>query len=379
MAGAVAVRVTSVVGVKGGVSLQISVVRPSELGPDEIVAWHSMQRETRYLANPFLCPEFAIAVDKFRPDARVAVLLDGPTIVGFFPFERRRFSIGVPIGAGLSDCQGLIHAPGLEWDSRELLRACNISVWQFDHLVQGQRPFEPYAVAVVPSPVIDLSDGFAAYQEKLRIISSKFCRQLASKARILERDVGKVRLIVDSRDSVGLRTLMCLKSDQFCRAGRNNLFDRSWVVDLVDYLFHTHSDWFGGQLSLMYAGENLISTQFDIRFDHVLAGWIAAYDRRFNGQSPGLIHHLRKAEETALLGIHLIDLGKGTEPYKQKLKNHELFVAEGMATRGSLLAAVHRVRSGAVRWASPQIRRHPHLSRMFRAADRLLWRYGRIS
>ena len=337
-----------------------------------------MQRETRYLANPFLCPEFAIAVDKFRPHARVAVLLDGPTIVGFFPFERRRFGIGVPIGAGLSDCQGLIHAPGLEWDSRELLRACNISVWHFDHLVEGQRPFERYAAAVASSPVIDLTDGFVAYQEKLRIKSSKFFRQLASKARILERDAGNVCFIVDSRDTAGLRALMRWKSDQLRRTGLKNLFDRSWIVDLVDYLFSTHNDWFGGQLSLMYAGETLISTQFDIRFDHVLAGWIAAYDRqsRFSRQSPGLIHHLRKAEETAGLGIHLIDLGEGTEPYKQKLKNHELFVAEGMATGGSSLAAVHRVRSGALRWARPQIKRHPHLFRMFRTADRLLWRSG---
>jgi CelD/BcsL family acetyltransferase involved in cellulose biosynthesis len=356
--------------------MQISVVRPSELGPDEVAAWHSMQRETRYLANPFLCPEFAIAVDKFRPDARVAVLLDGPTIVGFFPFERRRFSIGVPIGAGLSDCHGLINAAGLEWDTRELLRACNISVWQFDNLVEGQRPFERYAVAVAPSPVIDLTDGFVAYQEKLRIKSSKFCRQLASKARMLERDAGKVRFIVDSRNSAGLRTLMRWKSDQYRRTGLKNPFDRPWFVDLVDYLFSIHNDWFGGQLSLMYAAETLISAQFDIRFDHVLAGWITTYNSRFGQRSPGLIHHLRKAKETAGLGIHLIDLGKGTEPYKQKLKNHDLFVAEGVVTGGSSLAAVHRVRSGAVRWAGSQIKRYPHLLRMYRAADRLLWRGG---
>jgi hypothetical protein len=36
----------------------------------------------------------------------------------------------------------------------------------FDHLVEGQRPFDRYAAAVAPSPVIDLTDGFAHYQEK---------------------------------------------------------------------------------------------------------------------------------------------------------------------------------------------------------------------
>jgi CelD/BcsL family acetyltransferase involved in cellulose biosynthesis len=356
--------------------VQISVVRPSELGRAEIAAWHSMQSETGSLANPFLCPEFAIAVGSFRPDARVAVLADGPTIVGFFPFERRRLGIGVPIGAGLTDCQGLIHSPGVEWDARELLRACNMSVWQFDHLVEGQRPFERYAAAVAPSPAIDLTDGFAAYQEKLRVKSSKFCRQLASKARILERDAGEVRFVVDSRDSAGLRALMSWKSDQFRRTGRINIFDRSWIVDLVDCMFNTHNDRFGGLLSLMYAGETMVSAQFDIRFDHLVAGWFTAYDRRFSAQSPGLVHTLRKAKEMAALGVHLIDLGKGTEPYKERLKNHELFVSEGMVARGSPLAVAHRVLSGVIRWAGPRIRRHPYL---FRAADQLLRHYGRIS
>ena len=64
-----------------------------------------MQRKTGSLANPFLCPEFAVAVGSFRPGARVAVLADGPEIVGFFPFERRRLGVGVPIGAGLTDCR----------------------------------------------------------------------------------------------------------------------------------------------------------------------------------------------------------------------------------------------------------------------------------
>ena len=102
--------------------MQISVVRPSELGPSEIATWHSMQSETASLANPFLCPEFSIAVGSFRSAARVAILVDGSTIVGFFPFELRRLGIGVPIGFGLTDCQGVIHSPDVEWNAQELLK-----------------------------------------------------------------------------------------------------------------------------------------------------------------------------------------------------------------------------------------------------------------
>jgi len=334
-----------------------------------------MQKATESLRDPFLSPEFAVAVDSVRSDARVAVLAEGPEIVGFFPFQRGRLGIGVPIGAGLSNCQGLIHAPAVEWDPRELLRACKVSVWQFDHLVDGQRPFECYAAALAPSPVIDLTDGFAVYQQQLRLKSPRFYRDLNSNMRKLERDAGELRSVADSRDLAGLRALMGWKSDQYRRNRWISVFDRPWVVDLVHHLFDIHGDWFGGQLSLLYAGETPVAATFDLRSGHVVAGWFAAYDTRFSRRSPGLIHLLLKAEAVAALGVRLIDMGKGNDPYKQRLKSHDLFVAEGMAARGPLLAGAHRVLSGATRRAGAQIRKHPHL---FRATDQVLRRCGRI-
>jgi CelD/BcsL family acetyltransferase involved in cellulose biosynthesis len=333
-----------------------------------------MQRQTRSLANPFLCPEFAVAVDKFRSGARVAVLADGSTIVGFFPFERRRLGVGVPIGAGLNDCEGLIHAPAAEWDSRELLKACNLATWQFEHLVEGQRPFERYAITVAPSPVIDLTEGFAAYEKKLRMKSPQFCNDVARKARKLEREVGELRFVVDSRDMAGLRMLMGWKSEQYRRSGRVDNFDRPWIVGLIDYLFSTHSDWFGGLLSVLYAAETPVAAHFGLRSGHVLAHWFPAYDTHFSRQSPGLIQHLRMAEETADLGVHLIDLGKGSGRYKQTLKSRDLLVAQGVAARGPL-ATMHRLRGGVSTWARRQVKQYPPL---FRAADKVLRRYDRI-
>jgi CelD/BcsL family acetyltransferase involved in cellulose biosynthesis len=356
--------------------VQISVTRPSELGPHEIAAWHSMLRQTRSLANPFLCPEFAVAVDKFRQDVRVAVLTDGPAIAGFFPYERRRLGVGVPIGVGLNDCEGLIHAPAVEWEPRELLKACKLAVWQFDHLVEGQRPFESYAVAVAPSPVIDLTDGFAAYQKRLSQKSPQFCRDVARKARKLEREAGELRFAVDSRDITLLRTLLIWKSNQYHRSGRVDNFGRQWIVDLIDHLFSTQSNCFGGLLSVLYAGETPVAAHFGLRYGHVLAHWFPAYDTDFSRHSPGLIQHLRMAEETAALGVHLIDMGKGSGRYKQTLKSRDLLVAQGMATRGPLVAGPHRLRRSLSSWARLQVKHHPPL---FHAAEKVLRRYGRIS
>jgi CelD/BcsL family acetyltransferase involved in cellulose biosynthesis len=355
--------------------VQISITRPSDLGSAEIARWDAMQRETGTLANPYLGPEFAIAVDHFRPDARLAVLTDGPALVGFFPFQRRRFGVGVPIGAGLSDCQGLVHAPGVEWDARELLRACKLTEWQFDHLVVGQAPFQRYVSAVAPSPVIDLTDGFAAYREKLRIKSPRFGGDVARKARRLAREAGELSFVVDCRDTTVLHALMNWKSEQYHRNGWVDVFARPWIADLINYLFGIHGNAFAGLLSVLFAGETPVAAHFGIRSRHILAHWFPAYDVRFARQSPGLIQHLRMAEEAPAVGIDLIDMGIGTERYKQTLKSYDLFVAEGVVARGAMSARAHRVRTAQADWARRQVKRNPML---FRLADRLLRHSGRV-
>ena len=108
----------------------------------------------------------------------------------------------------------------------------------------------------------------------------------------------------------------------------------------------------------------------------MLADWFPAYDMRLGKQSPGLIQFLRMAERPLTLGIHLIDLGKGARRYKETLKSHDLFVAEGVVARGPLLAGAHRAASALASQARHKIKQYPPL---FRAADRLLRRYGRVA
>ena len=199
--------------------MRIFLIHPRELGQTEIAAWHSMQEATPSLANPFLSPEFAVAVGRARPASRVAVLMDGNSTMGFFPFERRRLGVGLPIGGRLSHYQGLVHAPGAEWDPRELLRACRLSAWRFDNLIVDQQPFRAYHAVAAPSPVIDLADGFDAYYAELRARSPRFCRELARKARKLEREVGDLHVVTDSRERGPLRKLVAWKLEQYRRAG----------------------------------------------------------------------------------------------------------------------------------------------------------------
>lgn len=61
-----------------------------------------------------------------------------------------------------------MHRPGVTWDPQELLRACGLSVFEFDHLVEEQKPFGRYVTGTFASPVIDLKVGEGNYAEWLR-------------------------------------------------------------------------------------------------------------------------------------------------------------------------------------------------------------------
>lgn len=355
--------------------MRVVVVRPEELGTAETDAWRSMQRVTPALGNPFLSPEFNVAAARFRPSARVAVLTDGQSIAGFFPFERGRFGGGAPICSWLTSCQGLIHAQDVDWDPRELLRGCRLAAWQFSSLVGSQRPFLHYQHTAVPLPVVDLGYGFAHYRAQLQAKSAKFCKELERKERKLAHEIGKVRFVADSADLSVLRALMGWKSEQYRRTGMTDRFGFPWVVDLLDALLDTRGDHVNGLLCALYAGDHLIAGQFGLRLGNLFVGWFTAYNPSFARYTPGLIQTIRLFEALADAGVEMIEMGIGPAVYKEILKSRDVFVAEGIVTRLSTLAVAHRARWALARCTTRIIGRYPRLYRATRPI-RTVWRYS---
>jgi CelD/BcsL family acetyltransferase involved in cellulose biosynthesis len=119
----------------------------------------------------------------------------------------------------------------------------------------------------------------------------------------------------------------------------------------------------------------VVAADFGLRCGRLLGAWFPACDLRFSRQSPGMIQHLRMAEQAAALGVQLIDMGAGPEQYKETLKSGDQFAGTGIVTRGPVAACAHWARSAAAGWARDQVKRHPPV---FHLADRILRRYGRI-
>ncbi|MFD7664590.1 GNAT family N-acetyltransferase [Streptomyces sp. NPDC059788] len=360
--------------------MDISVYRPGELSGTDRAAWSTVQSQahllgTPQLANPFLAPEFALAVGRCRRGVRIAVLREDGEPAAFLPFQRSPLGVGRAIGLGVSDAQGLVHRPGFQWDARELLHACGLSVLEFDHLVEGQKPFETAPLRSHPSPVIDVDQGFGTYLERLRAQAPKFTRTTLAKERKLGRDVGPVRYVHDERDPAALHRLIEWKSAQYRRTGRSDRFAHPWIQQLVEQLFHTRTPSFAGLLSVLYAGERPVAAHFGIRSERVLGCWFPAYDPAFAKFSPGLVLHLRMAEGAAAEAMSYLDLGRGEKEYKDSLKTRELSVSEGWVSRRHPVALCHRAHRAPVRALRNTVLARPEL---FEPADRLLKRMGRI-
>jgi CelD/BcsL family acetyltransferase involved in cellulose biosynthesis len=360
--------------------MDLDVYRPGELSAADRAAWTALQSKAHLqgspgLANPFLSPEFALAVGRYRRGVRIAVVRERGEPAAFFPFQRTAAGVGRAVGLGISDAQGLVHRPGFTWDARELLRACGLAVWEFDHLVEEQGPFETGASRGFASPVLDVDQGYETYLAQLRKRSPKFTRTTLAKERRLHRAASEVRYVHDERDPAVLRTLMGWKSAQYRRTGRSDRFAHEWISGIVRQLFHTRSESFAGILSVLYADGKPVAAHFGLRTERVLACWFPAYDPEYATYSPGLILHLRMAEAAAADGIAYLDLGRGHKEYKDSLKTRELTVSEGWVTRRHPVAVGHRVRRVPVRALRNAVVARPEL---FEPADRLLKKMGKI-
>lgn len=324
--------------------MRVDVVRAKELSSEESSLWGRIQQANADLASPYFCPEFTMVVGSVRNDVYVGMIEDSGRVVGFFPFQRAWTGTGRPVGGPLSDCQGVVIAPDADWDALDLIRGCRLRVWNFDHLLDSQKAFEPYHVGHAESPVMDLSKGFEAYRIGRPGAGSKRMGGLDALVSKLERDAGEVRFEAEVGDVAVLRTLLHWKSEQYRRSKGVDILGFRWIVQLLERIHATKNVGFAGVLSALYAGERIAAAHLGMRSQHVWHYWFPSYDRQFAKYSPGLILLTRMAEIAPSLGIRTIDLGKGDQDYKRRLMSRAVPLAAGRVEVSPLISALRRAR-----------------------------------
>src|ERR1700693_1077442 len=329
---------------------RVRVIPARALTPEDMVAWTALQEANPSLASPFFRPEFTTTVASVRDDVWVAVIERSRVAVGFFSYQRGWMGIGRPVGGPLSDYQGIIVEKDFVWDAAQLVRDCGLRQWNFDHLLAVQEPFRSFHHVATHSPVIDLSKGYKAHVEDRRCAGSEQIIVALRKRRKMEREIGPLRFEFHSTDRAMLATLMRWKASQLQELGAVDAFRVPWVVKVVEKIHSTQGESFAGVLSVLYGADKPIAAHMGMRSRTVWHWWFPAYDQTFAKYSPGILLLLDMAKHASSLGISTIDMGKGTEPYKQRLMNGAIPIAEGVLAVSPLLSAVRRSRVGARAW-----------------------------
>ena len=309
--------------------MQVKLTTPTQLTTEELAAWARFQTQSSQFDSPYFRPEFSQAVAAVRGDVEVAVLLDSGRPAGFWPFQRSGSRIARPVGGRLSDYQGVVGRPGLSFDASALVRACGLSVFDFDHLITTQNSFAAYHRFTDHSPYLDLSNGFEAYRTALRKSARVELRQTFRLSRKLAREVGPVRCEVFSADSAAFDLLLRWKSDQYRRTNVTDVFAFPWTTELLREIWKRQSESFQGVLSVLYAGERPVAAHFGMRSGNVLHWWFPAYDHQLARHGPGRVLLALTAQQCESHGIGKIDMGRGVAKYKSLVMSGTTEVAVG--------------------------------------------------
>ena len=345
-----------------------TVIHASDLTDRQLALWSEIQRSDRTLSSPFFRPEFTQAVASVRRDVYVAELKDNGQTVGFFPFCKGRMNVGRPVGQPLCDFQGIIGRTDRSWNDAEFICRCGLAAWDFDHLLCSQAVFNSRQHRPEESPLIDMSNGFAAYRQDKQSQGTNLFRDMARKARKMGREIGPLRFELNASDPTLLRTVIQWKSDQSRRAGTFDVFRWNWPQRLLESILAHRAETFGGVLSVLRVGETVAAIHMGMRSGSVLHWWFPTYNRALAKYSPGLILLLCVLREAEDIGIKRVDLGKGDEIYKRRFMTGSEMVAVGSIESSRITRMVRKARR-----TSEAIVRSVPLPNSLRRAARLVY------
>ncbi|HEX4493746.1 MAG TPA: GNAT family N-acetyltransferase [Acidimicrobiia bacterium] len=349
--------------------MKVEVVRPRELGVAETRRWTELQSDVESFRHPFLSAEFTLALGTVSERTRVAVVSDGPTIVGFFPYDGSVLGVGKPPAGILAYRQGFVHQRGLDWSWAELMQRCGLHSIEFTDLVLPQAVGDP-RLDLLASPVIDTARGWDDYVRRTK--GHKHIKTIRYKDRKLCRDLPDVEFTWTDKDAPAVNTMMMWKSRQYRRSGWRDVFARRWVRDLLDILTVEPGGDLHPIVTTLRSGDRLLAVDLSLMYDHVIAGWFAAYDHEFGAYSPGAIRLYRSIEHASAIGTDYIDMARGDESFKDAMKTGDAFVGNGSVHRRSALAALHRAAKTPRTALRSYVLEHPRVRNTVRESLRVL-------
>ena len=180
--------------------MRVKSVSIRDLSDADYANWRQWAYQDGQLVSPYLLPDFAQAVDQVRSDVQVAIIEGEDQTIGYFAYHApHRFGIR-PIGAPMSDYQGIIARPGAQICVEDFLTQLGAGFMAYDNWCDGTAcPIEG-ARERDGSVVVDLSEGPDAYFSDRKAAHKSQFKKTERRFRNAGRDFGKVRLVTDDPD-----------------------------------------------------------------------------------------------------------------------------------------------------------------------------------
>lgn len=318
------------------------ILSPQDLSASDIARWRELQAASHYLRSPFYSYEFARAIADARGDVTIAVMRRGREIIGFFPFHRLSGGVAKPVGGPISDYQGPVLAPDVEVDGPELLRACGLSAYDFNHAPCAISALRSGAVHFSQSPYIDLRGGYATYIANRPKAGRHAVKETERRMRRVTEEVGELRFELHDDAEAVWPALVAMKNASYERIGVVSGLGIGWIDRALARLRSVGDGECRGLVSTLYAGDRLIAAHMGMRTATTLCWWFNTYDYELRNRAPGLILLLKAIERAAAEGIEVIDFGRGDEPYKLAFANGATDLCEGSIECTSTVPGVLR-------------------------------------
>lgn len=298
-----------------------------QLSQAELDLWKYWQSQSKF-QSPYFHPQFTACVDQVRDDVQVARILSRGKLIGLLPFQRGVDGVAEPIGGAINDYHGVLADAGSRIRQADVFRQLGIKRFRFHSWIDADESMKPHIYEYQPAAIANLSEGPQAFLDEIKLKSSTIKRH-PQKARKMIRELGPLRLDINSTDPEVLDWVVRRKRDRYARSGVVDFFGVEWTRGLLKQIHQTQTAEFGGLLSALYAGDTLVAAHFGMRCGPVLHYWYPVYDPAFQQYSAGTQLYLEIVKRTDQLGVKLIDFGYGRDAYKEKLTNQRFDVARG--------------------------------------------------
>lgn len=344
----------------GFMKLQSRICSPAGLTAQESDAWDKFWSRQEH-CSPFMSRHFALAVESAGVDVRVAVLMDGTFIAGFFayqfPSRQRRFMrFGERVGGGLCDFCGVVLAENIMITPHQLLELSHLDRFDFSHLHPNQGRLglsggqgEVGHFVALKSPGVEYWNSFQERNKRLYKDTNRCFQKL-------QREIGTVCFSRDVESSPQLlQGLIDLKRDQYKRTGAIDALAEGWKLELIRQLYDKRFEQCRGVLSVLSAGGNNVAMHFGLVGGQTLHYWFPVYDGRYSSYSPGRLLYRFLIESMDEFSCRILDNGAGDAAYKAEVSNDSYQVQSGRWYRSTSRAFVSMAAS-SIQWRYARLR-----------------------